>query len=60
MAVPRRKVSKSRKGMRRSHWKLTASPIATCAHCGQPVMPHRVCPGCGYYKNRLVIEQTEA
>jgi len=60
MAVPKRKTSKSRKGMRRSHWNLEVSAIATCANCGQPVMPHRVCPGCGYYKNRQVIEPSEA
>jgi large subunit ribosomal protein L32 len=30
------------------------------AHCGQPVMSHRVCPNCGYYKGRQVIEPAEA
>jgi len=60
MAVPKRKTSKSRKGMRRSHWNLEEAAIATCAKCGQPVMPHRVCPGCGFYKNRQVIEPKEA
>jgi large subunit ribosomal protein L32 len=60
MAVPKRKTSKSRKKMRRSHWKAPNPPIALCDHCGQPVMPHRVCPGCGYYKNRQVIEPAEA
>lgn len=60
MAVPKRKTSKSKKGMRRSHWKAKMPAIATCSHCGQPVMPHRVCPGCGYYKNRQVLEPVEA
>ncbi|MBN1290790.1 MAG: 50S ribosomal protein L32 [Candidatus Latescibacteria bacterium] len=60
MPVPKRKTSKSKKRMRRSHWNAPIPPMATCSHCGQPVMPHRVCPGCGYYKNRQVIEPVEA
>jgi len=60
MAVPRRRTSKSRRNMRRSHWKLAVPAMATCAHCGQPVMPHRACPGCGYYKGRKVIETAKA
>lgn len=60
MAVPKRKTSKSRKGMRRSHWNIAIPAMATCANCGQPVMPHRVCPGCGFYKGRKVIEPAEA
>ncbi|MFC1693523.1 50S ribosomal protein L32 [Candidatus Latescibacterota bacterium] len=60
MAVPKRKTSKSRKGMRRSHLKLEIPVTATCAHCGQPILSHRVCPGCGYYNGRQVIEPVEA
>ncbi len=60
MPVPKRKTSKSRKGKRRSHWNLSNPAVATCSHCGQPIMPHRVCPGCGYYKDRQIIEPTEA
>ncbi|MFC1650769.1 50S ribosomal protein L32 [Candidatus Latescibacterota bacterium] len=60
MAVPKRKTSKSRRNMRRSHWNLDSPAMATCSHCGQLVMPHRVCPGCGYYKGRKVIETAKA
>ncbi len=60
MAVPKKRTSKSKKGMRRSHWKLSQPGMATCSHCGQLVIPHRVCPGCGYYKGRKVIEPAEA
>jgi len=60
MPVPKRKTSKSKKGMRRSHWVLKTPGKANCSHCGQPIMSHRVCPGCGYYKNRQVIEPVEA
>ncbi len=30
-----------------------------CPRCSEPHMSHRVCPGCGYYKDRLVIEPKE-
>ncbi|MDU1880757.1 MAG: 50S ribosomal protein L32 [Eggerthella sp.] len=27
-----------------------------CPQCGEVKLPHRVCPNCGFYKNREVIE----
>ncbi len=56
MAVPKRKKSKSRRDMRRSqHIKLAAPSLSSCANCGAPKMPHRVCGGCGYYRGRPVV-----
>ena len=26
-----------------------------CANCGAPVMPHRVCSGCGQYAGKQVL-----
>jgi len=31
----------------------------TCPQCGSPKLPHRVCPHCGHYKGREVIEVGE-
>ena len=55
MALPKRKVSKSRRDKKRSHWKLAAPNVVSCPHCSQPKLPHRVCPNCGYYKEEEVI-----
>ena len=55
MAVPKRKTSKSRRNKRRAHDSLKNPPMTLCAHCNQPILPHRVCPSCGYYKGREVI-----
>ena len=56
MAVPKRKISKARKNKRRSSvWKLSAPALCKCTHCGELKMPHRVCPICGYYKDRAVV-----
>lgn len=50
MAVPFRKVSKTRKNMRRTHYKITANGLVECANCGAKIRPHRACPKCGFYK----------
>ncbi len=55
MAVQQRRVSKSRKGMRRAHDHLDIQTTTTCRNCGNSIKPHRVCSECGYYKNRQVI-----
>ncbi len=58
MAVPFRKVSKTRKRMRRSHNALTSNTTTTCKNCGAVIRPHRVCASCGYYKGKEVIKKS--
>lgn len=53
-AVPFRKTSKTRKRMRRTHYKLTANGTTKCPKCGSIIKPHRVCPNCGTYKGKEV------
>ncbi len=57
MAVQQRRVSKSRKGMRRAHDYLEVQTTTICKNCGSSIKPHRVCGNCGYYKNRQVIKK---
>lgn len=59
MAVPKRRISKTRRDKRRSHLKLSALKPAVCSHCKQPKIAHRVCSNCGYYAGVKVIEQEE-
>lgn len=59
MAVPFRKVSKTRKRMRRSHNALEAKNVTLCPNCKEAIRPHRVCPKCGYYKGNEVIKKEE-
>jgi large subunit ribosomal protein L32 len=56
MAVPKRKTSPSRAGMRRSHLALRAEAHAECGNCGELKRPHHVCAHCGHYDNREVVE----
>ncbi|MDI6895132.1 MAG: 50S ribosomal protein L32 [Bacillota bacterium] len=59
MAVPKKKTSRSRRGMRRSHWHLPAATLVQCPRCHEPIVPHRACPACGYYAGRKVLELEE-
>ena len=54
MAVPFRKVSKTRRDMRRTHYKVTANGLVECTNCGEMIRPHRACPKCGFYKGKDV------
>jgi large subunit ribosomal protein L32 len=56
MAVPKRKTSKSRKNLRRSHHALAPPAQAKCAQCGEPRAPHRICRACGHYDGTQRIE----
>lgn len=58
MAVPRKKVSRSKRDMRRAHHKLAPVNLAECSNCGELKRPHHVCQACGYYNGREVIAQT--
>lgn len=59
MAVPKGKVSKQRKRKRRTHYKAEAPGMALCPKCGDVKLPHRVCPTCGTYKGKQVVEVDE-
>lgn len=59
MALPKNKISKSRRDKRRTHDSLTAVNVGECSHCHQPKLPHRACPNCGYYAGRMVAVPKE-
>jgi large subunit ribosomal protein L32 len=55
MAVPKKKMSRSRTRQRKAAWKFEAPQTTACPQCGSAKMPHRVCPSCGSYKGREAI-----
>lgn len=59
MAVPRKKVSRSKRDMRRAHDRLSTVNLAECSNCGEPKLPHHVCDACGHYRGREVIAETQ-
>jgi len=42
--------------MRRAHDHLAVPGISICPECKEPKQPHVVCPHCGFYRGRQVIE----
>lgn len=57
MAVPQQRKSKAKKNSRRAqHDKITLPSTIQCSECGADMLPHTMCPECGYYNGRVVIE----
>ncbi len=56
MAHPKRKTSKARRDKRRTHYIGSIATFMECSNCGAPVLRHRVCSECGYYKGKLAVE----
>ena len=57
MAVPKTKVSKSRRDMRNAqNFRAKAACLTDCPQCHVAVRPHCVCTACGYYKGAKRIE----
>lgn len=59
MAVPKRKQSNSRSGMRRSHDRLPRRQLASCPKCGQATPTHVACANCGHYMGRTMVQTEE-
>ena len=60
MALPKRRISRTRGRKRRSHQGLKAPGQTRCPHCNATQMPHRVCPNCGHYRGREVVSKESA
>lgn len=58
MAVPKKKMSRSRTRRRKAQWKVAAPSLVECQQCGARHIPHRVCPECGTYAGREVLPTT--
>lgn len=56
MPVPKRKTSRAVRDARRATHSIDAPANSVCPQCHEPKLPHRVCPSCGYYKGKEVID----
>ncbi|MEW6265526.1 MAG: 50S ribosomal protein L32 [Thermodesulfobacteriota bacterium] len=56
MAVPKRRTSKTRGRLRRTHYQAATPTVVRCSQCDEPKLPHHACPKCGTYRSREVIE----
>ena len=56
MALPKRKHCQARRDKRRSHWRTPLAGLTKCPQCAAAIPQHRVCPKCGSYKGRQILE----
>ncbi|MCJ7678508.1 MAG: 50S ribosomal protein L32 [Anaerolineales bacterium] len=54
--LPKRKHSKGRRDRRRAHDALETRSLVTCTNCGEQHQAHHMCPSCGHYAGREVVE----
>ena len=54
--APQRRISKTRKRQRRSHFALDNPSMMVCPNCGEVKLAHTVCKACGYYAGKQVKE----
>lgn len=59
MAVPKRRQSNARTGSRRSHHGKQPKNVIYCSQCSSAVPAHTVCPKCGHYMGRQIVETEE-
>jgi len=59
MAVPKKRHTKSKRNKRRMHIYLEEPALTTCLKCGKKIRPYTVCPHCGYYRGKKVVEILE-
>ncbi|HHU88954.1 MAG: 50S ribosomal protein L32 [Sphaerochaetaceae bacterium] len=60
MAVPKYKKSKSKSASRKAaNMRLATPTLTVCGTCGNMVVPHRVCPKCGFYRGKQIINLEE-
>ena len=55
MPNPKRRHSKRRTSIRRSHDGLATQALSECPNCHERKLPHHACPKCGSYKGREVL-----
>ena len=57
MAVPKRKTSKSKRNMRRSHDSLKFINVVEDKESGEPRLSHRIDKSTGVYNGRQILKQ---
>jgi large subunit ribosomal protein L32 len=59
MPNPKRRHSKARRDKRRAHDALAVPGMSRYPNCQELKLPHRVCPSCGHYKGREILETNQ-
>jgi large subunit ribosomal protein L32 len=55
MSVPKQRHTKQRRDRKRKRFAIKPKETQKCSKCGSLKLSHQVCPNCGYYKGREII-----
>ncbi|MCO5215834.1 MAG: 50S ribosomal protein L32 [Thermomicrobiales bacterium] len=55
-ALPKQRISRAHQGNRRRHHFIAAPTLVPCKECGEMKQAHHVCPSCGRYRGRQVVQ----
>ena len=55
MTVPKRRKSKARGRLRRTHYVAVLPTLSECPECHRLIIPHMACPSCRTYRGRELI-----
>lgn len=55
-ANPKQRISHKHRHDRRSHDHIKPLHLVDCPQCHNPRLPHHVCPVCGTYRGRQVLQ----
>ena len=55
MSTQKQRHTKARRDRARVFHQLKAKKLTECSNCKAEILPHIVCPKCGYYKGKEVI-----
>lgn len=56
MGLPGKRRTKSSKLRRAAHFALKKVKLNKCPKCQKPIMPHRACSFCGFYRGQEVLK----
>jgi len=56
-AVPKKKLAKARTRKRRGALRIKIPQLTKCQTCKKEKLPHTVCPFCGHYRGKEIIQK---
>jgi len=58
-ALPKKKISKRRRGNRRAHSAINSRQLSRCDNCNSLLPSHLTCPVCGHYRSKEIYEMDQ-
>ena len=55
MSTQKQRHTKGRRDRARVHHQIKPKKLVECSNCKAEILPHIVCPKCGYYKGKEVV-----